>query len=68
MSLKRVVAPSTVRPYLGSALALLAAVLFACAAFWDRPLTVSMSLHMLVHIPLLVLSGVALQLALRYQG
>lgn len=68
MSLKRVVAPSTIRPYLGSALALLAAVLFAAAAYWDRPLTASMSLHMLVHIPLLVLSGVALQSALRYQG
>ncbi|MGO3131079.1 MAG: hypothetical protein ACTIJQ_04795 [Alcaligenes sp.] len=68
MSLKRAVESPKVRPYLGSALALLAALLFASAAFWDRALTVSMSLHMLVHIPLLVLSGVALQLSLRYQG
>lgn len=61
-------APRRLRPYLGSILALLAAALFAIAAFWDRPLTAQMSLHMLVHIPLLVLSGIVLQLALSFQG
>ncbi|HRL22493.1 hypothetical protein [Alcaligenes sp. SDU_A2] len=61
-------APRRIHPYLGSILALLAAVLFAAAAYWDRFLTAQMSLHMLVHIPLLVLSGIVLQLALSFQG
>lgn len=60
--------PRALRPYYGSLLSLASAILFATAAFWDPQLTRSMSLHMLVHIPLLVLSGALLQLALSYQG
>lgn len=71
MSSNRLAAPSNLpiwRPYLGSILALTAALLFAAAAFWDFQLTRLMSLHMLVQIPMLVLSGALLQRALVYQG
>lgn len=56
------------RPYLGSVLATMSALLFFAAAYWDHALTRLMSLHMLVHIPVLVLSGALLQRALYYQG
>lgn len=56
------------RPYVGSLLAMASALLFAAAAFFDYPLTRLMSLHMLVQIPMLVLSGALLQRALVYQG